>query len=323
MCLEQPPSFSHISVLPKEVLSAFEPYSEKSGVLIDCTLGLGGHSKILLQHYPNLKIIGIDQDPHALEYSKNLLKDFINSKRFVALEGRYSQRMQEILQCGVGSYFENDLPLVGILADIGVSSMQFDDVSRGFSFNSPLLDMRMNPQERLNAKEILNTYSIDKLEYIFKNFGEIKEYKKMVRLITQERKKSKFESARGFSEFIGRYFKNPKINPATLAFQALRIEVNDELGEISRLLETLGNTSMNDIIVAIISFHSLEDRIVKTAFKQWEKSCICPQNVLKCICGNNHKKGRIETKKPIVPTLKEQQHNPRSRSAKMRTFYFQ
>ncbi|MCE3047595.1 16S rRNA (cytosine(1402)-N(4))-methyltransferase RsmH [Helicobacter kayseriensis] len=300
----------HIPVLKEEVLELFSSIPE-NGILIDCTLGFGGHTSALLQAHPTLQIIGIDQDRDAQEYCKQ----HIRSERLRILEGNFSDKIDEALQSS---------PIVGILADIGVSSFQLDTLERGFSFDSPVLDMRMNQECPISAEQVINTYSKLELEKIFRDYGEIREYKKMAALILQERQKQPFRSAAQLSAFLQKHFKRHHIHPATLAFQALRIEVNQELNVLQTLLQKICNASskLQNTILSIISFHSLEDRIIKNTFKDWEKSCICPQSVMRCECGNHHSHGKILTKKPISATQAELSSNIRSRSAKLRAFQF-
>ena len=304
----------HTSVLLQEVVDGFnsEIIHKKDGIFIDCTFGYGGHSLAMMQKYPHLKVIGIDQDKQAIALANERLKDF--KERYCIYHGNFSEAINPILE----KHREN---IVGILADIGVSSMQFDDKERGFCFDSKSLDMRMNTQNILCAKEVINGYSKPELERIFRDYGEIREYKKMADLIINERKNAKITSAKTLSELIAKHFKHPKIHPATQAFQALRIEVNNELGVLEKFLASLRDLPQ-DSRLAIISFHSLEDRIIKQHFKQLEKSCICPSEALRCTCGNNHQKGKILTKKPITPKEEEIKQNPRSRSAKLRIFSF-
>lgn len=299
----------HIPVLLKEVLDVFAPIKE--GLIIDCTLGFGGHSEALLKQNPYIKIIGIDRDVYAREFAKKRLSIF--GDRFDCVAGAFGEKISEIIQ----SQGDN---IRGVLADIGVSSLQLDDSNRGFGFNSHSLDMRMDNQKSLDAKTIINTYSTYELERIFREYGEIREYKKMASLIAARASKEPFESAQDLSSFLQQNFKNPRIHPATLAFQAIRIEVNDELGELGRLLKSASH--LRKAIFGVITFHSLEDRMVKNAFKEWSKSCICDHNAYKCECGNNHSKGAIITKKPLVADSKEIKENPRSRSAKFRAFAF-
>lgn len=307
----------HIPVLLEQVLESFcTPEVARGGVLLDCTLGFGGHSNALLKTYSNLEIIGIDQDKDAMAFSKQYLKKF--SHRIAFKSGRYSVVMRELLH-------NEDLRkrIVGVLADIGVSSMQLDRKERGFCLDSPMLDMRMDTEQQLSAKDIVNGYGLNELESIFRDFGEIREYKKLARLIVQERKNVKFTSAKHLSELIAKHFKHPKIHPATQAFQALRIAVNNELEELEGLLQCLrANPLSNGARVSIISFHSLEDRLVKRCFKEWERDCICDCNVMRCACGGGYKRGQSLYKKPLSADANELSHNPRSRSAKLRCFEF-
>lgn len=256
----------HIPVLLKEVLDVFAPIKE--GVIIDCTLGFGGHSEALLKQNPHIKIIGIDRDVYAREFAKKRLSVF--GDRFDCVAGAFGEKISEIIQ----SQGDN---IRGVLADIGVSSLQLDDSNRGFGFNSHSLDMRMDNQKSLDAKTIVNTYSTYELERIFREYGEIREYKKMASLIAARASKEPFESAQDLSSFLQQNFKNPRIHPATLAFQAIRIEVNDELGELGRLLKSASH--LRKAIFGVITFHSLEDRMVKNAFKEWSKSCICDHKI--------------------------------------------
>ncbi len=294
----------HIPVLLNEVVGVLGDIKE--GYIIDCTLGYGGHSEALLKYNKNIKIIGIDQDKEAIEFSKKRLKKF--QERVIFENDKFSNVVQK---------YQNK-KIKGILADIGVSSLQLDKKDRGFGFDCDVLDMRMDQSNPLSAAEVVNSYSKKQLEDIFREYGEIREYKKVADIICKNRP---FVSARELSQAIEKNFKKRgRIHSATLVFQAIRIEVNDELGELNKLLKSIEKSSLNNCKVAIISFHSLEDRIVKRTFKEWQKSCICSVGAYKCTCGNNHSIGQILTKKPIVPTSNEIKNNPRSRSAKMRVF---
>lgn len=296
----------HIPVILDETIEFFKDL--KDGYIIDCTTGFGGHSEAILKANPNIKLICNDRDDEALEFSKQRLAPFGDRVEFV--RGAFSTVLSRV---------ENKT-IIGILADIGVSSLQFDKLDRGFSFNSDTLDMRMDTTQYLSAKEVINNYTITELEKIFRDYGEIKEYKKLAKLICDERRKNKIESSKQLATLIEKNFKKTKIHPATLAFQAIRIEVNKELDELSILLNSIKNSNIKKCTVAIISFHSLEDKIVKNCFRDWSKSCICLPEVLRCECGDNHDIGQILTKKPIIATDKEIKKNPRSRSAKLRVF---
>ena len=295
----------HIPVLYNEVLDCFKEI--KTGYIIDCTTGYAGHSSGLLNQNSSVKLICNDQDDEALNFSKNRLKDFENRVEFN--KGNFENIIKK---------FE-DYPIRGILADIGVSSLQLDKLDRGFSFNSKNLDMRMNQNQILDASTVVNSYSQVELENIFKEYGEIREYKKVASLIVQNRP---FYSAKELADFFYNKLPKGKIHPATLIFQAIRIEVNDELGVLDRLFKSMEESKLKDCIVAIISFHSLEDRVVKNYFKKWSENCICPKDAFRCECGKNHSLGKIITKKPIIATNFEIKQNPRSRSAKLRVFRF-
>ena len=295
----------HIPVLYNEVLDCFKEI--KTGYIIDCTTGYAGHSSGLLNQNSSVQLICNDQDDEALEFSKKRLKDF--EKRVEFNKGNFEDIIKK---------FE-DYPIRGILADIGVSSLQLDKLDRGFSFNSKNLDMRMNQNQILDASTVVNSYSQVELENIFKEYGEIREYKKVASLIVQNRP---FYSAKELADFFYNKLPKGKIHPATLIFQAIRIEVNDELGVLDRLFKSMEEAKLKDCIVAIISFHSLEDRVVKNYFKKWSENCICPKDAFRCECGKNHSLGEIITKKPIIATNFEIKQNPRSRSAKWRVFRF-
>ena len=295
----------HIPVLYNEVLDCFKEI--KTGYIIDCTTGYAGHSSGLLNQNSNVQLMWNDQDDEALEFSKKRLKDF--EKRVEFNKGNFEDIIKK---------FE-DYPIRGILADIGVSSLQLDKLDRGFSFNSKNLDMRMNQNQILDASTVVNSYSQVELENIFKEYGEIREYKKVASLIVQNRP---FYSAKELADFFYNKLPKGKIHPATLIFQAIRIEVNDELGVLDRLFKSMEESKLKDCIVAIISFHSLEDRVVKNYFKKWSENCICPKDAFRCECGKNHSLGKIITKKPIIATNFEIKQNPRSRSAKLRVFRF-
>ena len=303
----------HFSVLKNEVLEAL---NLESGAIIDCTLGYGGHTLSLLEQNPNIHIYAFDRDENALSLAKQRLAPY--ASRLHIQHSAFANALDLL-----GN--EQLAQVKGILADIGVSSMQLDDKHRGFSFTSNNLDMRMDSTQNLNAAKVINTYSAMRLEEIFRIYGEIRQSKKLTELIVSAREKKPFESALELSELIERHF--PRIggiHPATLAFQALRIEVNGELEQLQTLLQSIESAFINGMLydckVAIISFHSLEDRIIKQTFKQWAKSCKCEENALKCECGNNNALGNILTKKPILPSETEIIQNKRSRSAKLRIF---
>lgn len=299
----------HIPVLLDEVIKSFEGLND--GYFIDCTLGYAGHSIEILKNSNTLKHIGIDRDSEALAFSSNRLKDF--SDRSTLYKGQFSQVLPSL----------KERPIVGLLADFGVSSLQLDKLERGFSFKSDNLDMRMDSESDLTAFDVVNNYSQEKLEYIFNHYGEIKPYQKLASAIVQARASQTIDSAKMLNEISSTVlYQGTKIHPATLMFQAIRIEVNSELDEIEGLLDALENIKPTGAIIALITFHSLEDRLVKNRFKKWTKRCICDDNAFRCTCSKDNQLGKIITKKPIIATTSELKINPRSRSAKMRIFKF-
>jgi len=271
----------HISVLRDEVVQAFEGVSLK--VFFDGTLGAGGHAEAILRAHPEIeRYLGCDKDPGALNLAKERLKEF---KQVEFIRRSYSELGQEI---------------DGFLIDIGVSSMQLDQKERGFSFrfDGPL-DMRMDPEGDLTAEEIVNRWPEKELERIFREYGEERQARRAAEAIVKARKKRRLETTQELIDVVKPVLKWGKIHPATLIFQALRIAVNDELGELERGLNAAIRCLKVGGRIAVISFHSLEDRIVKHRLKEEESL-------------------QVLTKKPIVPTEKECRENPRSRSAKLR-----
>ncbi|MGE4296285.1 MAG: 16S rRNA (cytosine(1402)-N(4))-methyltransferase RsmH [Campylobacterales bacterium] len=295
----------HIPVLASQTVTLFE--GAKPGVLVDCTVGYGGHAELLLTKFPQLSYIGIDRDETAVRFAAGRLAPF--GDRFRVLKGAFSEVLPTL----------TNEPLSGILADLGVSSLQLDRVERGFGFASEVLDMRMDQSRSLNASVVVNEYDESRLTEIFKTYGEEPFAYKMARLIVQSRP---FSSAKALADLITSRFPKGRIHPATRIFQAIRIEVNDELGELRRLLDTIESLARPDLRVGIISFHSLEDRMVKERFKAWSQACVCPPGSWRCTCGANHALGYALTKKPWVATEEEIDQNPRSRSAKLRGFCF-
>ncbi|RXK01000.1 16S rRNA (cytosine(1402)-N(4))-methyltransferase [Arcobacter sp. CECT 8986] len=295
----------HVPVLYEETLEAFKDIND--GYIIDCTTGFAGHSSGLISQNKNIKLICNDQDDEALAFSKERLKEY--ESRVIFNKGNFEHVLNKF----------KDYNIKGVLADIGVSSLQLDKLQRGFGFESDTLDMRMDQTQTLDASVVVNNYSQEDLEKIFKEYGEVREYKKVASLIVNNRP---FNSSKELAQFLSQKMHKGKIHPATLPFQAIRIEVNDELGVLKRLFESIEEIKPKDCIVAIISFHSLEDRIVKKYFKKWTKSCICPPEAFKCTCGNDHALGKVITKKPITPSKDEIKQNPRSRSSKLRIFKF-
>ena len=295
-------------MLLNEVLEVFAELKE--GVFVDATLGYGGHSEAILSAHPNIELIGVDRDDEAIAFSSERLKKF--GDRVKIIKSDFASALAKI----------DTSNIVGILADIGVSSLQLDKRERGFSFESETLDMRMDSSQEFSAYDVVNGYSENELERIIRVYGEDRFSKKIASLIVKKRKEARITSAKELSVLIGENFRGGKINPATLTFQAIRIEVNSELEQLENLLQNAKKVSNDGEILGIISFHSLEDRIVKTSFKEWSKSCICPPEAYRCTCGNNNELGDVITKKPLLASASELKENPRSRSAKLRAFKF-
>ena len=300
----------HIPVLLEEVLESFNDVP--SGYFVDCTLGYAGHSSEILAKYTHLKHIGIDRDDEALHFSKKCLKPF--EGRSILYKGTFSMVLSTL----------QEKPITALLADFGVSSLQLDKKERGFSFTSETLDMRMDAGAILSAYEVVNDYPQDKLEYIFDTYGEIRSYRKLAGAVVAARAEAPIQSALELSEIAQSVIPSGgKIHPATLMFQSIRIEVNNELGEIEGLLDAIEDKHYAGEVVSLITFHSLEDRLVKNRFKKWATACICDPQAMRCTCGKNHALGKTLVRKPITATKKELKINPRSRSAKLRSFRFE
>ncbi len=299
----------HIPVLLNEVLDSFSSVDE--GYFVDCTLGYAGHSSEVLAKYPCFEHIGIDRDDEALAFSKKRLEPYVGRSKLY--KGTFATVLPTL----------KEAPIMAVLADFGVSSLQLDKKERGFSFTSETLDMRMDSSAPLSAYEVVNEYPKDKLEYIFDTYGEVRSYRKLAGAVVEARSKAPIESAKELSEIAKQVIPaGGKIHPATLMFQAIRIEVNNELGEIEGLLDAIEAKHYKGEVVSLITFHSLEDRLVKNRFKKWSTACICDPHAMRCTCGKNHAIGKALSRKPVTASKEELRTNPRSRSAKLRSFKF-
>ena len=303
--------FKHISVLLEESVKALD--IKEDGVYVDGTLGGGGHSYRILAQCPKTALIGIDRDPEAIEAAKKRLNKFSGRVTFV---NRNFGEIKDILN-ELGIEFIN-----GAVLDLGVSSYQLDNVGRGFSYmNNAPLDMRMNRSDDLSAYDVINRYSLDELTRIFFLYGEEKWSRRIADFIAREREKKPIETTFELVDIIKAAIpKKARLDgghPAKRIFQAVRIEVNGEL----RILET----AIKDFIdvlalggrLAVITFHSLEDRIVKQTFAALAKGCTCPKEFPVCVCGKKPQI-RLLTRKPIEPGKEEIENNSRSKSAKLR-----
>jgi 16S rRNA (cytosine1402-N4)-methyltransferase len=310
--LEADRTFSHVPVLLKEVLFWLEPALRDGGVLVDCTLGAGGHSEALLRAYSNVKLVGIDRDQRALEAAGGRLEPFSGRTRLV--HGNYS-RLTELLA-------PNDVPVKGVLYDLGVSSPQLDDAERGFQYRGEHpLDMRMDSSLPKTAAGIVNTYSEDALARILRQYGEERFSRRVARAIVDRRKKSPFRTGGDLAEVVKNAIpaatRRRGPHPARRTFQALRIEVNNELGSLEESLPQAIDVLSPQGRAAAISYHSGEDRIVKKTFADAARGCTCPSDLPVCVCGRDAVVS-VLTKKPIRPTEEEVRENPRADSARMR-----
>jgi 16S rRNA (cytosine1402-N4)-methyltransferase len=302
----------HRPVLLRETIELLAP--ERGGLFVDCTVGLGGDSEAILEASPTARVIGIDLDSQAIEYSKQRLARF--EGRFRAVHANFRE-LQSILT-------ERDQQnLNGVLADLGVSSLQFDSPERGFSFrfDAPL-DMRMNAEDDVEtAAELLSRLPEAEIARILYEYGEERNSRRIAKWIVEKREQGEpITSTRELSALVERAQgrqKTRNVHPATQTFQALRIAVNHELEKLDRFIETAIDLLQPRGRLAVISFHSLEDRIVKREFRRLSGQCQCPPRVPVCSCGA----GRlidILTKRPVKPDEEEIQQNPRARSARLR-----
>ncbi len=285
----------HYPVLYREILSFFKNIPGK--YIVDATLGGGGHSYLFLKNFPDKTVIGIDKDPEAIERASKRLSEF--KDRFIPVKASFKD---------IDSVLDNlqIKEVSGFLFDLGVSMFQLK-TERGFSFQrDEFLDMRMDTSQHLRAYDVVNTYPKPMLEKILKEYGEEKFYKKIAQGIVEHRKKKPIRTTKELADIIYKIYPPPlrrgKIHPATKTFQAIRIEVNNELEEIKEGINKAISRLEKGGIIAVISFHSLEDRIVKNIFRERKKL----------------KELEILTKKPITPGEEELKENPPSRSAKLR-----
>lgn len=304
--------FRHTSVMAREVLSCLECADGRT--YVDGTLGGGGHTlEILKASGPAGRVIGIDLDSFALKAARERLAEY--GDRVTLVKGNYRDIKAILKDLGIGH-------VDGVVLDLGVSSYQFESPERGFSFRfDSRLDMRMDTSAAYSAYDLVNTLEAEELKRIFKEYGEEREAGRIARSIVRAREIKPVETTgdlvRIIEETIPKRFQPRNIHPATRVFQALRIAVNDELGSLEKGLkdgiESLGAGGR----MAVISFHSLEDRIVKNTFRDYSTGCVCPPRVPVCVCGRKPIT-RIITKKALTPSDEEVAENPRARSAKLR-----
>jgi 16S rRNA (cytosine1402-N4)-methyltransferase len=308
------PAALHVPVLLKEVLEHLRP--GPGGRYLDGTLGLGGHTRAILEAAgPGAEVLGLDRDAQALELARERLAPYGDAVQFALC--RFSRLDEPLAELGWDG-------LDGALIDIGVSSLQLDDPARGFSFmeDGPL-DMRMGLADGLApASAIVNGASLERLKQIIGRFGEEPQGGRIARAIVEARQRGPIRTTRELAVIVENAYPaklraTARNHPATRTFQALRMEVNRELDELQEFLDRILPVLKPGARVAVISFHSLEDRIVKRAFKREASGCLCPPEQVVCICGHVPQL-RIVTAKPVVATADEVAANPRARSAKLR-----
>ena len=303
--------FRHVPVLFDEVMTALD--IKENGIYIDGTVGGGGHSSGICERLgEGGTLIAVDRDEEALKAASSRLEGYKCQKRFV--HANYSD-VDAIAEAAGGS-------VQGILLDLGVSSYQLDNPERGFSYmHDAPLDMRMDESDRLTAYDVVNGYSEKDLARIIRDYGEERWAARIAQFIAKERKEAAIDSTARLTEIIKAAIpasaRRSGPHPAKRTFQAIRIEVNDELGHLREAVERLPDLLGSGGRIAIITFHSLEDRIVKTEFERRLDPCTCPPEFPVCVCGKVADAKRI-TRKPIIPTDEETESNPRARSAKLR-----
>lgn len=307
--------FNHYSVLLNETIENLN--IKPDGIYVDGTLGGGGHAyQVASRLSEKGRLIGIDQDADAIAAAGEKLKEF--GDKITIIRSNYANMKEELHRIGVEK-------VDGIVLDLGVSSFQLDTPERGFTYrdeNAPL-DMRMDDRQSLTAKDIVNGYSEMDLYRIIRDYGEDKFAKNIAKHIVQERAKKPIETTGELTEII-RASIPMKVqvtggHPAKRTFQAIRIELNKELEVLQNNLDDMIDLLNPGGRICIITFHSLEDRIVKTNFKRNENPCTCPSDFPVCVCGKKSK-GKVVTRKPILPSEEELEVNSRSKSAKLRVF---
>ncbi len=301
----------HVPVLARDVIRLLDP--RPGNLFVDGTVGLGGHAEALLEAEPEVRVVGIDRDEAALEHARRRLGRF--GDRAVLVHGTYGNLDQLLDQRGVG-------PIAGLLLDLGISSLQLDDDARGFSFRADgPLDMRMDRSRGVTAAEWLTLVSPEELERVLRQYGEERYARGIARAIVRERIARPIETTAQLRDVVHRavprvYFAQ-RIDPATRTFQAIRIALNEELAQLSLGLRRGFARLSKGGTLAVVSFHSLEDRMVKSYFRDLAAACVCPPDLPACACGKRVE-AKILTLKPVVPAEDEVAANPRARSAKLR-----
>ncbi|MBR7089070.1 MAG: 16S rRNA (cytosine(1402)-N(4))-methyltransferase RsmH [Lachnospiraceae bacterium] len=304
--------FKHTSVLLEETISSL--MVRPDGVYLDGTLGGAGHSSFIASKLTTGHLYGFDQDEDAIKAASERLDEFKDN--VTVIRDNYRNAVRILKEMGIKG-------ADGIMLDLGVSSYQFDNGERGFSYNTDApLDMRMDTRKDLTAAVIVNEYPEEEIRRILRDYGEEKFAHQIASNIVKERSRHRIETTFELNEIIKNSIPakfRAGGHPSRQTFQALRIACNEELDVLETSLDDMADFLNPGGRLSIITFHSLEDRIVKNAFKRFENPCICPPNFPKCVCGRVSK-GKVITRKPIIPTDDEIEANPRSRSAKLRVF---
>lgn len=301
----------HLPVLYSEVIENI--IENKDLIYIDCTLGGGGHSEAILENSTNnSKLIAIDQDQNAIDFSKERLKRF--GDKILIFKNNFEN-------IDIVAYMAGYEKVDRILMDIGVSSKQLDDDSRGFSYKREAkLDMRMDRNLKISAYDVINKFTEKEIADIIYKYGEEPRSRRIAKFIVEERKNKKIETTIELANIVIKAIgKSMKKHPAKRTFQAIRIFVNKELEVLETALDKAVELLKPNGKLLVITFHSLEDRIVKEKFRNFEKPCKCPEDLPICIC-NEKSKGKVLTKKPIISSKKELLENNRAHSAKLRIF---
>ena len=304
--------FSHYSVMFSECIEGLN--IKPNGIYVDCTAGGGGHSEGILKSLENGKLISIDQDDNALLACKNRFLKY--GDKSILVKSNFSELERVLNELNIDR-------IDGVIMDLGVSSHQLDTVERGFSYNSDAnLDMRMNPQSPFSAYDVVNFYSEADLKRIISDYGEERFAHIIARNIVKEREIAPIKTTSQLVEVIKKSIpvgaaKKEAQHPAKRTFQAIRIEVNHELDVITPAIYTAVNRLNSGGRIVVMTFHSLEDRIVKGLFNEQAQGCICPKDFPICVCGNKPKI-KIINKKPITATPEELAQNSRSKCAKLR-----
>ncbi len=303
--------FHHVSVLLQECIDGLN--IRPDGIYVDGTLGGAGHSSQIAARLTTGRLIGIDRDPVALKAAGERLKPY--GDRVTLVHSNFCEIAAVLRDLGISG-------VDGILMDLGVSSPQLDDAARGFSYMADApLDMRMNGEDSLSARDVVNTWSYEELRRILFDYGEERYAPQIAGAICRRREVSPIETTLELVDVIRSAMPpaalREKQHPAKRSFQAIRIAVNDELGSVEKVMVDAIPCLNPGGRLAVITFHSLEDRIVKNGMANAAKGCTCPPNFPVCVCGNKPKV-KLISRKPIVASNEELEHNPRSRSAKLR-----